>query len=248
MKTQLTQEEQEQNIEALKAFWRGEPIECQRSYGEWYETDNTVGINQLPHRPAPFNIVSHIERQFGPLEGRRFHREDFTREMLPEGWRPRLNGEGKPQEFECLHNSPHAIWGPYYDGGIIRDESEFFFRTTRLLPDPYAELQAAHRAGKVIRYRDGAKWYETKKGELLAFTNPPDWYEIKPEPKLIPWTRETCPPLPFEVVSKFDGSRCAVVGADATTLRVSAHLRTYDQVFRDFTLPNRQPCGTEVKP
>jgi len=67
--------------------------------------------------------------------------------------------------------------------------------------------------------------------------------EPKP-PKLEPWDMKTCPPMPFEVVSKSGDLR--------TTLNTATHQIAYlgypgsiywANLLRDFTLPDGSPCG-----
>lgn len=52
----------------------------------------------------------------------------------------------------------------------------------RKLPDPYAELKAAHAAGKVIQFRHptGGAWTD---GCSFEWVLPPDFYRVKPDPQ-----------------------------------------------------------------
>ena len=70
----------------------------------------------------------------------------------------------------------------------------------------------------------------------------------KPRPRYIPWTRETCPPLPFEVVVKSTGNRAAVLIASAEYVRFGGFDASvgYDQLLKDYTLRDGSPCGTKV--
>jgi hypothetical protein len=68
-------------------------------------------------------------------EGQEWHRTDWTEDMLPEGWRPRLVGEGHARDFDCKHDEgEHSTWGTWHEPGNFTDEGEFFFRTLRPIP------------------------------------------------------------------------------------------------------------------
>jgi hypothetical protein len=71
------------------------------------------------------------------------------------------------------------------------DYSEYNLRNkaTRQLPDPYAELKAAHAAGKVIQFNPGDSlgWRD----QQCDFTAAPHCYRIKPEQQpQEPWAAE----------------------------------------------------------
>ena len=82
-----------------------------------------------------------------PPEGKQWHRTDWTKDMLPEGWRPLLAGEVIQEVDECCHKSPNSHFGACYSFIWLTPEStedknkfappiEFRFRTRRPLPQP----------------------------------------------------------------------------------------------------------------
>ena len=174
------------------------------------------------------------------------------------------------------------------------------------LPDPYAELKAAHAAGKVIQFFDpiSDSWLDaaepswTLRNDDYRIKPEPDedgwiphdggacpvdgetrvdvklengrvftdlarnrtweyddfWirithYRLAPAPKFIPWTRETCPPLPFEVRHNEHRNRHTVVAALEHYVKLGGHSDgpNYKRLMKEYTLPNGSPCGTEVK-
>ena len=67
-------------------------------------------------------------------EGQQWHRLDWTREMLPEGWRPHIDGEAIEEGDEWLS---HAGWRKFtLIGGTISSEFCKHYRTRRPLPTP----------------------------------------------------------------------------------------------------------------
>lgn len=67
-----------------------------------------------------------------------------------------------------------------------------------------------------------------------------------PEPKYIPWTRETCPV--GAVVRTHTGDRTIIDGAYSDVARLSLNLFVhYENLFLHYTMDNGKPCGTEVK-
>jgi len=81
---------------------------------------------------------------FRALEpGEEWHRNDFTEEMLPEGWRPLLLGE------QSAHGIDEAMWSHKPDEFTVQELSciteeenyNLFWRTTRHLPPTTQELE-----------------------------------------------------------------------------------------------------------
>lgn len=145
-----------------------------------------------------------------PPAGHAWHRDDWTQEMLPDGWRPLLKGEkaicGEGNDEMGWLISGKWFWSWQDSRDHIPKCDKYFWRTRRPLPsaptepaDPYAELRAAHAAGKTIEYRTLAseKWVTRDDPSWCA---EPDRYRIKPEPKpspsddgWIPWNGGECP-------------------------------------------------------
>lgn len=73
-----------------------------------------------------------------PPPGRRWHREDWTQDMLPEGYRPLLDGEviDKEDEFYYCGVGPwnSAVDSSVYASGKRVDDGAVYFRTRRPLP------------------------------------------------------------------------------------------------------------------
>lgn len=102
-----------------------------------------------------------------------------------------------------------------------------------------------------------AEWFRSA-GNVNSFTDTHPYRRIyayklseKPEKKVIPWTLETCPTLPFEVVDKDSGSGYTVVERHAEGYR-----KNNDQnqkpwpwyvLLENYKLRNGSPCGTEVE-
>ena len=90
--------------------------------------------------------------------------------------------EGKEWEYEsisgfmqsCSHQDPLKLVS---SGCKIRIKPQ-------LQPDPYAELKAAHAAGKTIQFLSGGVAWRDCDGPPLYFSNLE--YRIKPEPQKLP--------------------------------------------------------------
>jgi hypothetical protein len=65
------------------------------------------------------------------------------------------------------------------------------------------------------------------------------------EKKVVPWTRETCPSLPFEVIGIETPNRAAVIGANETHLRISHNLVSYADALVCWRRLNGEVCGAE---
>lgn len=108
-----------------------------------------------------------------PPAGRKWHRDDWTQEMLEGGWRPLLDGEkivygaGGDEfigEWEKTKSNvaKRFAWQSHYDTAPSIPSNNGFWRTTRPLPEPvipvpegWRELQDSEKDGRWI---EGAKW------------------------------------------------------------------------------------------
>jgi len=113
-----------------------------------------------------------------------------------------------------------------------------------------ADAMDAFKAGKPVELQlEDGSW------RLMVSGSPPsEWsflhdrgYRPAPEPeppKVEPWDMKTCPPLPFEVVSKSGDLRTvlntATGGAAYLSYYGSIH---WPNLLRDFTLPDGYPGG-----
>lgn len=117
-----------------------------------------------------------------PPDGMKWHRDDWTEEMLPEGYRPLLEGERIQSGDEGIASGV----GFSLIRTCVGNLPEFQARTKRPLPqpDPYAELKAAHATGKVIQFNPGDSlgWRD----QQCDFTAEPHCYRIKPEQQKVP--------------------------------------------------------------
>lgn len=127
-----------------------------------------------------------------PPEGREWNQgEKFTADDLPEGYRPMLVGEDVQKGDECWERGK----GPWVaaDPATLSKVWHVKHRTRRPLPkpDPYAELKAAHAAGKVIEYSmDLENWEHFANGRVEPkWTSPPEHYRAK----LVPLCKEDIP-------------------------------------------------------
>lgn len=194
-----------------------------------------------------------------PPPGMEWHRTDWTQDMLPDGWRPLLDGEHNLVGDEIKRGHRWETFGACADDMLNLPTTRVtsHCRTRRLLPLPlphrWHAVREAHAAGKKVEWRYGktGDWYPWKpsKQEVEENTNCSDFeFRISPEPAIVPWTRETCPPLPFEVRNK-SGDRFTVATAREVGYNLVGDAAHYNwQVLLDlFVLPNGAPCGTEAK-
>ncbi len=133
-----------------------------------------------------------------PPDSRPLHNPDnLTAEQVGAGYRLALKGEKQPVGYQYW-NSPNWHNGQA-DGKLVdtcnKDTSIRIPLSTPWpeveKPDPYAELKAAHKAGKVIQVKDGNDWVDQLMGYNWAW--PPQYYRIKPEP-VFTFTLPTPPP------------------------------------------------------
>jgi len=117
--------------------------------------------------------------------------------------------------------------------------------------DPYAELKAAHKAGKVIQMSDeyGRDW---KQINDPCFKGPIGRYRIAPAPTYRAWNTVDEVPVGAVAKNKANDFRAIIVGAfgDASGPMVLWGNSTMSaaQMFAERTLTTGEPCGVEVKP
>ena len=128
-----------------------------------------------------------------PPDGEQWHRTDWTRDMLPSGFRPHLMGENdEPGDF-VMYPKGWAIVNS--ECRVPSSATSWHRRTTRPLPvkpDPFAAEKAAFAAGKTIQCKDASTpWMDCE--------TTPCWfhdveYRVKPEPVLVPLGPDDVPP------------------------------------------------------
>ena len=184
----------------------GNPIEWdfKTPNGDWTSAHTTYGTpiyaihSGCEIRLKPWTLGRSINGHTLP-DGAAWHRQDWTREMLPAGYRPLILGESIINGDEMADSSYRPNWsaqvipegGIIYEGWMIR----YLYRTTRPipLPDKWAKEKAAFAEGKVIQSR----W--TKSDSLYWSDNlGPVWldeheYRIKPEPVMVELGPEDVP-------------------------------------------------------
>jgi len=200
---------------------------------------------------AGYNIRLKLWQLPKPPEGMEWHRNDWTEEMLPDGYRPLLSNEYAETGDEWRHESCNE-WDNQ------RNESarpasgwrSIFHRTKRPLPqpqqpDPYAELKAAHAAGKVIQF-----WCESI-NQWVPIGPIPIWdaltkYRIKPEQQKVPLGPDDI--TPGSVVHKSDevGWR-AVSEISNVAVKIGAEWLPFNWLFRyDYEI--KRPTDTSWQP
>lgn len=93
-----------------------------------------VPLSTWPLPEEPEWTLGNSVNGFTLGEGQQWHRLDWTREMLPEGWRPHIDGEAIEEGDEWLS---HAGWRKFtLIGGTISSEFCKHYRTRRPLPTP----------------------------------------------------------------------------------------------------------------
>lgn len=129
-----------------------------------------------------------------------------------------------------------------------------------IIPPRGTKAFAEYRAGVEWKNNRGAEIQGRERGSRAEWRadkyeagNWDVWdYRVAPAPKYVPWTRETCPELPFEVRQKLGGHRTSVVAVREDELTyILAGTRKVDSVSFDYaiinwTMRDGSPCGTEV--
>lgn len=89
------------------------------------------------YRIKPWSLSRHIPGFRELAEGEDWHRQDFTEDMLPEGWRPLLKGENLGVDAEnFMRDNVYKSWVKNGDPSISNPEDfkQHHFRTRRPLP------------------------------------------------------------------------------------------------------------------
>jgi hypothetical protein len=204
-------EQAEQLILAAELIKTGHPLEWQQRDGKWYKCSSDEVLNFLtqgfPIRPILAT----------PPDGRPLHNPDnLTVEQVGLGYRLALIDE-KTNENEALQE----FWnkGEWMTSGRVYSDTfgeapnhRITYRLPLSVPwpevkaDPYAELKAAHAAGKAIEVQmPSGEWFDYNP-DKPQWNLQPECYRIKPEPppfQLPPpppgmrWHRRTTRPLVF---------------------------------------------------
>jgi hypothetical protein len=189
------------------------------------------------HMPAekPWKLGRFVNG-FTLAEGQEWHRDDFTTDMVPPGWRPLLLGEKADHHEDKWYDPDDGDWNNYPDTAPANHTS-YHRRTRRPLPDPYAELKAAHAEGKVIevshRNEDGT-WREWGTYACLWLRDETVRYRIKPDTApdadgWIPHDGGGCPvegeTLCERQYSDSPGKKCNAIRAKNINWRFITHYR-----------------------
>jgi hypothetical protein len=132
----LTPEQIEQNAAAVKAHLEGRPFQYRHKnwhYDAWSElSGGSFDFHSYLYRPAP-------EWQLpAPPEGKRWHCDRWTQDMLPNGWRPLLKGEETDYGDERLNGGEWEEFrrGGSFDNVYCAEAYHRPLRTRRPLPEP----------------------------------------------------------------------------------------------------------------
>lgn len=214
--------------------WIDPSCGCERS-------PDCVGIPCPEHTPKPWTLPP-------PPKGRQWHRDDWTEEMLPEGWRPLLKGEIYQKDVDELLF--FGSWVKVNHGGKPTDVAGdiSYVRTRRPLPtppDPYASLKAAHAAGKVVEYKPNARYGTWATLHLPCFNDPTYCYRIKPEPVLVPLTIDD-----IRATDEFKSKRGSAIYTplfwDNINIKLTLGFANYQDLATNYL--RRQHGSTEWKP
>ena len=151
--TQLPEPPVDPYAELKAAYAAGKVIQwC--DYGHWKDLSLGTDDPLLWFHPAkdyrikPWELSRHIPG-FRPLEdSEEWHRNDFTEDMLPDGYRPLLDGERVMHQDQLQDVTNQKLW----TAQIINDEKglhyqkwmmDRHFRTTRPLPPTKVEQEIA---------------------------------------------------------------------------------------------------------
>lgn len=114
------------------AYAAGKVIQYLNEKAEWEDLHPAWGRPASQYRIKPWSLADHLAKHFRPLrEGEKPHRDDFTEEMLTDGWRPQLLGE-KQQSGDQWWNG--NIWSGQIFVGSESGPRDNPRRTRRPLP------------------------------------------------------------------------------------------------------------------
>lgn len=148
MSRKFTPEERAQNLDAVEALMDGEPIEVEITIinlSRWVETP-IFRHNCLHRRKIKKLETSPVWRLPDPPEGFKWHRVDWSPDMLPRGSRPLLLGE-MPQPGDQCVCSTGTIVSPSDEA---RAKSHVHTRTTRDLPEECRKSARVESSAKMI--------------------------------------------------------------------------------------------------
>jgi hypothetical protein len=211
------------------------------------------------YEPEPWRLSD-------PPEGQKWHRDDWTEDMLPGGYRPLLLGETRESEDEFLFEPYGCASRWRISGGVPScvneaDPAWCHHRTKRPLPEPkheeWAAEKAAFAAGKAIQYRgsESSMWHDT----VI-----PTWqfccqYRIKPEPQWVQLGPKDVPcGSSVRMVSSQSGLEIEsmVLRSSKNGIYICGQVGNiyevgYDELFEDWQIkrPNEgwKPCKKEVQ-
>lgn len=91
------------------------------------------------------------------------------------------------------------------------------------------------------------KWLTVYQAEGIPIWDDDTPRRPVPAKRIIPFTRDTLPTLPFEVRSR-NGNRYCVVAALYDNVKTGQGAEwSYQQLLETFTFPDGRPCGQEVE-
>lgn len=97
--------------------------------------DSTTYRTKTPFAPKPVWFLSRHIPGFRPLrDDEQWHRQDFTEEMLPPGWRPLLNGEQVTENYQVIQGV--TGWTEVSNLSFMWEIYATFARTRSPLPEP----------------------------------------------------------------------------------------------------------------
>jgi len=229
--------ESDPNAECKAAFAAGKRIQFKGRYNTygWSCCYNApVWFDDCEYRVHPDDVekpgtLGRSVNGYTLADGQEWHRTDWTQDMLPDGYRPRLVDERISKDsrldFECCSVDPGSGWGEYIFNGDIPDHL-LFFRTTRPLPtssDPFADAKRWFVEGRLQHSLRGV-WEDWN-----APDSPPTWkqwsvekFRERPEPKWVPLGPDDVPPATVlrGAGETSDAGWCMIVSCSLTGIRL----------------------------
>jgi hypothetical protein len=259
----MTTEQTAQQLELAAQILRtGHPWGYRRIAGSRYKYNTPIEV------VADGNTLSPLLAT--PPDGRPLHNPDnLTAEQVGVGYRLLL-----PVELDGRHKKACEVWNGKNDwSGEHLAFARYKFLSYRLplsvpwpepeKPDLYAELKAAHAAGKVVQVIDCGKWldlptpnwcepvgrYRIKPTES-AKPEPADPY-AEPQTKTVPLDPEDVPP--GSVFGKHDRISFTwhqVIGVHKSTIKLSINAGTYayEQLVEDWQINRSIPLTGKWNP
>jgi hypothetical protein len=109
----------------------------------------------------------------------------------------------------------------------------------------FVPILQAYGEGKVIQFRPkgATEWADPDYKEAeWSMTHSADCYRIKPEPRYVPWTFETCP-VGTVIVKKSGDARGVIINSGPGGTYVFGAGFGYQKLFDECTLLDGTPCG-----